>query len=150
MDVRMLVATVNDQVMDLLDHYKKVTEDRNLSLDEVWALTTSAIAGVMRIVEAAGDFDGPVKKEAVLAFASSFYDQVIAPLDIPYIPAMIENRLVDPALKNVFLQLVSGSVESLVNILNRTGWFDVEIGMNGANGGTAAVTPPISSGFIPY
>lgn len=150
MDVTTLITTVRDQVAALIEHYKKVTEDKKLTLSEAWSLATSAVAGVMRIVEAAGDFDGKLKKEAVLLFAASFYDQVIAPLDIPYVPSLIENRMVDPALKEVFLKLVDGSVESLVNIFNRTGWFDVPAGENGANGGTSSVTPPLNGGFIPY
>ena len=49
------------------------------------------------------------------------------------------------------VKLVDGAVESLVNIFNRTGWFDVPSGTNGANGGTAPSTPSINNGgFIPY
>lgn len=150
MDATTLISTVKQQLADLIAHYKKATEDKKLTLAEVWELSTSAVAGVMRIVEAAGDFDGKSKKEVVLAFAADFYDQVIAPLDIPYVPSLIEGR-VDAALKDVFLKLIDGAVESLVNIFNRTGWFDVPAGTNGANGGTAPSTPPINNGgFIPY
>lgn len=150
MDATTLIETVKQELADLIAHYKKATEDKKFTLAEVWEITTSAIAGVMRIVEAAGSFSGASKKEVVMAFASDFYDKVIAPLDIPYVPALIEGR-VDAALKDVFLKLVDGAVESLVNIFNRTGWFDVPSGTNGANGGTAPSTPPINNGgFIPY
>lgn len=144
-----LFTTVETQIDEIIAHYKTLAVD-GITVTEIWELAQSGIASFMKIVEAAGNFTAAEKKAAVLQAADRFYDKVIAPLDIPNVPEFLEARVVDPAIKSVFLKLVAGAIDSLTNIFNRVGWQDVPAGTNGANGGTTPSTPATPSGFVPY
>lgn len=146
---RTAYTSVAKQIDEIIAHYKQLTKD-GWTVDEVWEMTQSGIASFMKVIETIGGISAQQKKAVVLEAASRFYDRVIAPLDIPRVPEFLETRLVDPAIKNFFLKLVSGAVDSLTNIFNRVGWSDVPPGVNGANGGTVPSTPPTPSGFVPY
>jgi hypothetical protein len=48
------------------------------------------------------------RKALVLHIADEFYTKVVAPLDIPGVPALIENSIVDPKLGGYWHDAVSG------------------------------------------
>lgn len=87
--------------------------DGKLSNDELWQLFYS---GVKRAVQLAKDVPvaGPDKKAAVLDAAGKLYDTIIAPIDIPLVPALIESTVVDPLLKSITLQALGGLIEVFV------------------------------------
>ena len=64
---------------------------------------------------------GAEKKAAVLAALETFFDEVIAPLDIKGIPNFIE-PIVDSSLKKLSLTLAAAGIDALVAIFNRSGW----------------------------
>lgn len=94
--------------------------DGKLSNEELWQLFYS---GVKRAVQTAKDLPlaGADKKAAVLDAAGKLYDTVIAPIDIPYIPAILENSVVDPMLKTLYMDSLSGLIEIFVADLPAAG-----------------------------
>lgn len=118
----------------VIGHYKEAARD-GLSVAEVWRLVSAAVASFLKLMDTLvvlGDAD---KKEAALQFAARLYDQVIAPLDIPRVPAFIENNFVDPAIRSLFLSLAAGLVDTLLTVFAR-------------EAGPAAPAAP--AGFVPY
>lgn len=145
-----LYEAVKAAAQELVEAYKGHAADGRVSAMEVWELLTTTSASLMRVAETFATYDGAAKKAAVLRGVESFYDQVVVPLDIPHVPEFVENRFVDPALKGFLLKLVSGTIDSLVKVFNRTGWFDTP-GENGAKPAPAAAAgPPPALGFVPY
>lgn len=115
-----LFNAIRGELEKTVEHYKLLAVD-GISLSDVWNLVTSAVSSFAVIAESFGGSGGD-KKAVVLAAAETLYDKLIAPLDIPYVPGVIENRIVDPMLKKVFMQLVSGAIDAAVKVLNRTEW----------------------------
>lgn len=60
-----------------------------------------------------------IERETVLAAFDKFYDTVLAPLDIPFIPDIIELTYVDPAVRRVLRDQASGLFDLAVSLLNR-------------------------------
>lgn len=119
-----LFVQVRDAVNAVIDHYKELVKD-GLTFAEIWALVSKTTATVVALVEEAGPtLSGADKKVVVMTALAEFYDEVIAPIDIPYVPHFIETRVVDPKLRTVFLGAVEGTVDALVAVLNRAGWKD--------------------------
>jgi hypothetical protein len=94
----------------------------NLSLDEVWSMAIRAVTFLVLLAEQFRGASGADKKEAVLAAAAKFYDEVIAPIDIPKVPEFLEAGLIDPILKKLWLRLVAVLVDGLVHVFNQAGW----------------------------
>lgn len=149
-----LVESLEAELTALRDHYKAMAVD-GLSVAEIWELAQSAVASAMKIAkDFKGDIGDQTLQEYAMAFAGQFYDEVIAPIDLPKIPNIIETRFVDPALRSVFLLLIQGSIKTIINLLGRTGWVDVP-GQNGADADPVVPdasnpVPETPSGFIPY
>lgn len=74
-----------------------------------------------RLVNAAEMLDvaGADKKTAVLAALATFFDDVIAPLDIPSVPNLLESTVVDPAMRMVFLGMAGWVIEIFVAKLGK-------------------------------
>lgn len=154
-----LLDSVKAQVQGVIDYYKSASRD-GMTPAEWVELLSSAVASFMRLFEQLTPASGDDKKAAVLYAVELLYDQVIAPINISYVPDVIEKTLVDPILKQVVLHLASGLIDSFANIFNRTGWFDVPPGTNGGKTQPAQPTPaPVPAppmppqlppGFVPY
>lgn len=54
------------------------------------------------------------QKDLALEIADEFYLRVLAPLDIPYVPAFIENSFLDPAIGRLWHEAASGLYDSLL------------------------------------
>ena len=110
-----LYALIEKYVVDTRDSINKAKAD-GITLSEA-----SEIAGdaIRRLVTLANELNvsGPEKKRAVMDAAGKLYDTLIAPLDIPKIPEFVEARFVDPLLKQVWLEVISGVVETFVKML---------------------------------
>lgn len=140
-----LYDSVTKELNALLAHYKTLAKD-GMTFAEIWELANNAINSATRIVaEAKQEFGDADMVDAILHFAEELYDQVIAPIDLPKVPNLIETRFVDPAIKYLYMQLITGAIKSIVNLLNR-------------KAPTAPVaptpdvpaTPDAPAGFIPY
>lgn len=149
-----LVEAVEAELNALRDHYKALAVD-GMTWLEVWELLQNAVAAALRVAKQYDETaDNATLTDFAVAFASKFYDDVIAPIDLKKIPNLIETRFVDPAIKHLFMALVEGSIKSLINVFNRTGWFDTP-GENGADStpvqpDPTSPVPQTPGGFVPY
>lgn len=116
-----MYGKVKDSVDDIIDQYKATTTDGKMTYGEVSSLAFNAAASFVHLVESFGFSDGNTKKVIVLAAVSKFYDFVIAPIDIQFIPDPLEG-LADQAIKGVLLATTNASVDAIVHIFNVMGW----------------------------
>ncbi len=147
-----LYDSVQAELTALIAHYKERLSD-GLQIKDVWELVNDAIASAARVVqEAQSEFGGLTKREVVLHFAAQLYDEVIGPWDIPKIPNWIETRWIDPRVRDLYMMLVEGALNSFVKVANRTGWFDVPESPEqpAQPGDPVTPEPEAPAGFIPY
>lgn len=116
-----LYDEIAQAIQDVINTYKQSVADGKLSLQEIFTLSHSAIASFVRLAESVGGYSGAEKKAAVLAAIDQFYDEVIAPIDVQSIPNFLE-PVVDRALKQLIRVVAESTIDSLVNIFNKTGW----------------------------
>ena len=108
------------------EHGALVTEAKALIADglswgEAWILVrraTETIVAIVDVVQAAGD----QKKALALLCVDKFYDQVIAPIDIPYVPNWLETRFVDPAIGKAVHEFAEIAIDRIVDLWNKDGW----------------------------
>lgn len=115
--------------MDLYESISKFVADTKAKLAEANAdgKITATEAFILfadageRLVNAASLLTaaGADKKAAVIAALGKFYDEVIAPLDIPSIPNIVESTVVDPAIRMVFMGMASYFIEFFVSKLGK-------------------------------
>lgn len=116
-----LLNSVRDELNSVITHYKELSKD-GFTLAEVWDLATSAVASIVQVIELTSNSQDKVDKKAIVMVAAGvLYDEVIAPMDIPFVPGIVENRVVDPALRVVFLKLASGAADAILKVFNRNG-----------------------------
>ncbi len=142
-----LYDSLEVQLNALLAHYKAAAVD-GLTLAEIWELVNNAIASATTIVKDAKAEVGSdaTAKEVVLHFAEQLYDEVIGPYDLPKIPNLIENRFVDPALKVVYMHLITGALNSLFKVAARP----LPAPAPAPTGPDGSTPPTLPDGFVPY
>lgn len=116
-----LYDNVNKSVNDVIEQYKASRTDGKMTYSEVSSLAFNAAASFVHLIESFGFNDGETKKALVLGAISKFYDFVIAPIDIQFIPDPLEG-LADQAIKGVLLATTSASIDAIVHIFNVMGW----------------------------
>ncbi len=95
----------------------------SLSIPDTWNIFNTALSQIVLTIETyLKDLIGPEKKALALAYLERFFDEVLVPIDIPWVPAWLE-KILDPLIKKLFLQLASGAIDALVSTLNKTGVF---------------------------
>lgn len=109
---------LKQKLAELVAKYQAASADGKVTLGEVWEMVNLVLADLVPYVEKF-NLAGDDKKKLVLDTLSKFYDEVIAPLDIPYVPNFLE-PLVDTGLKSLLLELADGAVDALVKILKDT------------------------------
>lgn len=136
--------------------YKEAAADGRVTLKEWWNLVVGA---VMEFAAKAYEFSNlePEKRKAlIIEGVQLLYDKVIAPLDIPGIPNIIENTVVDPLIGKAINPIVSALIDQTLALLTRLRGGPepstpevADSGEAGAAGGGASGggTPP---GFEPY
>lgn len=112
-----LYDVIKEQVEKIITEVKKANEDKILTLSEVWFLSQETITSFVAIANKLNT-GGKDKKTVVMQAAERLYDEVIAPIDIKAIPNIIEPSF-DRLGKNLFLELVSGSVDYIVKTVNQ-------------------------------
>ncbi len=89
-----------------------------LKYNEAWKIFQDAISKLVVLAEETlTELSGPEKKAQVLQNLNDFYDRVIGPIDLPYVPNLIEPYL-DKFIKKSFLALADGAIDSLVETFN--------------------------------
>jgi|JI9StandDraft_2_1071091.scaffolds.fasta_scaffold355598_1 hypothetical protein len=106
---------------EIIAAYKEVYADKKITFGEMLTLVTRACATFVKLVESMGEGTGQEKKDAVITAVGTFYDTVVAPMDIPGVPNFIE-PMVDQGAKLVAMTVASSAVDALVVIFNKTGW----------------------------
>jgi hypothetical protein len=133
---------LKDAVNTIIAHYKDATADGKLSFTEIFSLAGKATASFIQLFETfAANVTGAEKKAAVLAALETFFDEVIAPLDIKGIPNFIE-PIVDSSLKKLSLTLADAGIDALVAIFNKSGWGPQPDPVDPGPQGPHAVTSP--------
>ena len=112
-----LYEIVRLEVESLIAEVKLDTADKILSLSEVWTLAAHCISSFVKIADKL-DVEGKDKKQVVMEAAEKLYDEVIAPLDIPKIPNMVE-PMFDRLAKSVYLEILSGIVDFVVKFTKK-------------------------------
>lgn len=114
-----IYTAISDRIAGFIAKYKESTADGTLSLAEIFNLTNRAIADFAVAVEVIGGA-GEDKKAAVLLALGDFYDQIIKPYNIPGVPDILENTIVDPYGRTVFISIVDGLIDGMVRVFNKT------------------------------
>lgn len=93
-----LYETLAAFVTDTKIAYESARSDGKVTPSEAFDLFLHSIE---RLVKLASEFSvaGADKKAAVLAMVDKLYDAVLAPIDIPYVPEVVERTVIDSALK---------------------------------------------------
>lgn len=103
-------------LVNLLNQLKaevdSVTVDGRIELKEVVQFAVRAMRLIFAELKKL-DFDSETNREVVLYALDEFYLQVLAPLDIPGVPAFIENRFVDPLIGSWWHDAADGIYDAL-------------------------------------
>lgn len=142
-----LFEQIRGKVEDLIAFYKSAVADGDLSVSEVWAIAVRATASIVELTTAFPQYSKDQRREAILEAVGLFYDRVIAPIDIPWVPNFIENTIVDPSLRKLFLGIAEGIVLGLQDILGRS---VPDLPDGNSDGPDLGATPTAPDGFVPY
>lgn len=96
-----------------------IRQDNRITLSEAVSFIGSAIQQAYLIVNkyAATPTD---RKDLVLMLVDEFYAKVLAPLDIPYVPSVVENTFLDPMIGKGLHYAVDGLYDVIVNAIHTT------------------------------
>lgn len=111
-----LYDTLAAFVADTKAAYDSAKADGKVTASEALDLFLGSIE---RLVKLASEFTvaGADKKAAVLVAVDKLYDALLAPIDIPYVPEMVERTVLDPALKKGLAFVADRLIELFVKQL---------------------------------
>jgi hypothetical protein len=99
--------------------------DKNKPAEQTWESVRQAFAQFAKsmlddaiLALTAGTPIAQLRAQVLEAFAK-FYDEVIAPIDLPDVPNFVERSVVDPVVKLLLLQYVAGVFDSLAGIITK-------------------------------
>lgn len=107
-----LYEAIKDEVAAYIGDVKARLTD-GFSFADVWPLVSAATLRLTRIAQETGA-SGPEKKEAVLAALEQFYDEVVTPLDLPGVPNLIIEGIVDNAIKALIRPMLGPLIDRVV------------------------------------
>lgn len=111
-----VTTLVKVRFQELVDSAKAKAADGRLTLAEGWQLLQEGVQDAVYIA-AQLNAAGADKKALVLQLAQQLYDNVIAPIDIPYIPNLVVEPIVDKAIGQMIQPMLSGMIEAALNLL---------------------------------
>ncbi len=117
-----LYDLLKQEIDRIVTMFEDAKADSHVTLEEIWTLTTEVISSLVKVAEEWGGA-GTDKKQAVLDGISLFYDEVIAPIDIKWVPNLVEPA-VDRVVKSLFMQVVDGVIDGVVGLLNKEQVFE--------------------------
>ena len=117
---------IKEKVDEVVGEYKKAVEDGTLEFSEALQLAILAGSSFVKLAAEIPDAKGEDKKAAVRKALMRFYDEIIAPLDIPKIPGFVENRIVDPAVRAIWGIVIDAVIDALVKLLRELGAIDTD------------------------
>lgn len=110
----------------LADEFSRVIADAKakaadgISLRDVTAIFLDVVGTFIRIAAQTKDVDGATKREAVVVACETFYREVIAPIDLPYIPNIIEG-MIDRQIEAAIRPVVEGMIDGVYRLLKDSG-----------------------------
>lgn len=113
-----LYDTISTQVEALIALYREKAKD-GLSWREILEILVTATTTLLPTLMAAADTTEADVKAAAVKGVTRLFDQVIAPMDLPGIPNVVEVAVVDPALRQAIPIFVDGIVNALYKFLDR-------------------------------
>lgn len=113
-----ITALVKGKLLALLDSAKAAVADKKLTFSEAVALVKEAIGSAIEIADQLPEA-GPERKALVLSLCDQLYTTVIAPIDIPFVPNIVVEPIVDASLGKLFHEICSGIIEGDLRILRR-------------------------------
>jgi hypothetical protein len=117
-----LYDTLEEGIKSVIDAYKEAkVDDDKVSFNEVVTISGKAIGALIVVAESFSELSAEEKKDAVVAAIGTFYDEVIAPIDIQKIPNFIE-PIIDKGLKQLIVAMSDGIIDAIVALYNDGGW----------------------------
>lgn len=107
----MLYDQLKGQIDTILAAAKTAAEDKQITLKEVTVIGMEVFHGIAILATSFPESSHDERKATLLQVADQFYSSVLAPMDIPYVPAIVENTIVDPALGKVFHSVAEGMID---------------------------------------
>ena len=122
------MKSLHQKVSELVDRLYKVrasisAEGKSFGISDAWNLFQTAIGELVKLIEELSkDLPGPEKKRIAMQYVEQLFDRIVVGIDIPYVPDFFE-KILDKYLKNLFVTLADGAIDSLVTLLNNLGVF---------------------------
>lgn len=104
------------KMQELVVSAKAKAADGKITLAEGWQLLQEGVQDAVYIVDQL-QVSGVDKKALVLQAAQQLYDNVIAPIDIPFIPNLVVEPIVDRVIGQMIQPMLSGMIEAALNLL---------------------------------
>lgn len=114
-----LYEDIQASVKQLIESYKLKAAD-GLTFSEATKLFTEAIGEIVKILQTTGG-TGAEKRAAAIQAAQAFYDNVLAPIDIPGIPNLIVEPIVDKTIGGFIPAIVGGLIDGMVQVFKLNG-----------------------------
>jgi hypothetical protein len=108
-----------------LDEIQALLVDKvSLSLSASWNILQQAVAKLVIIIEEnLGDlFAGTEKKAEAMKIAEQMIDMILVITVVPFVPVLIK-PLFSRYIKNVLMQIASGSIDAIVSTFRATNVF---------------------------
>ena len=102
---------VKDEMEAFWRSVQEKYSDGRITLNEIWALVSEAIQVLTKIFEKL-NVDNATKREMLVALIDDTYTNVIAPLDISWVPNLFE-----PVLDRIIGQMVHQMAETALEYL---------------------------------
>lgn len=113
------LSMIEDSIAFAKDRIIKIqSSEIPLSVESVVTLVVVVAHDMILAAESyLQDIPGPERKVYVLASIDKLYSDVIAPIDIPFIPNILENYILDPIAGQLVHQSAGGIVDGIFEVL---------------------------------
>lgn len=101
MDELDLFRELSAELDSLVATYNAAIADKRVDVNEVLEIGFSAGRSIHRVVSRYADVPKDMRREAYLRALNDFSKKVVGGLDIPYVPAYVEDIFVKPAVNQM-------------------------------------------------
>lgn len=113
----LLYESVKAEIEKLFASIQTKLADGKLSLGEIGSLFREVLETAVILAEQT-NVPGPRKKALAIEIVLAFWDDILEPFDLPYLP----DRLVDPIIRSALPHLVGWLIDYIVGVNNVRGW----------------------------
>jgi hypothetical protein len=108
---------LKEEIQKLIDATKEAYADRDITFGEVLGLIPKFIGAITVLAK---NIDPAMESGAlrvlVIEGATDFYEEFIKPYDIPYLPNVVEDTVVDPALGKAVPILIGATYDTIIGV----------------------------------